>query len=478
MAKSFGGLDKKDAGKRPAPTIEGTAAEVAVAPEVEAGAETNKAPDDAPEVETEPEPEPVQAASDEAPDGSKRIEFGPPPPERAPRLKRFASYLGAGLLGGAVGAAGAGLAWNGLQLSEPGGAPDLAALEQRLAKLEAAPPPGPSLDDATAIATLEGRIKALEGRAAESAPELSTFAERITELETAMKTLADTAQEGGSVADAAVLTERIAEAEKRLQVKIDAALAEADLESTAAVQALKSEIGELRAKLGALAEAELGTADGSALAPELNALEERLAKLEAALPGLEDAVSKGGAEAKSAALAIAFANLTAAVDAGRPYATELDTLKALSSSAGDLGVLPAHAATGIPTLPELVRSFTPARDAALAAETPPPAADASLLDRLLASLNGLVKIRRVDAAAPGDGTSAALARAEALLGKGNLEAAIKEVDALDGAARASFSTWLDQAKARAGVASSLQRLEGLLLVGLGGGGQTPGQDEN
>ncbi len=327
------------------------------------------------------------------------------------------------------------------------------------------------------FAALEGRIKALEGRAAESAPELSSLAERITDLETAMKTLADTAQEGGSVADAAALTERIAEAEKRLQAKIDAALAEADLESTAAVQALKTEIGELRSKLGALAEAELGTAEASDLSPELDALQERLAKLEAALPGLEEAIGKEGADAKSAALAIAFANLSAAVDAGRPYATELDTLKALSPSADDLGVLPAHAATGIPTLPELVRGFTTARDAALSAETPPPAADASLLDRLLASLNGLVKIRRVDAAAPGEGTVAVLARAEAQLGKGNLDGAIKEVEALDGAARAAFSAWLDQARARVGAAGSLKRLEGLLLVSLGGA-QTPAQDEN
>ena len=472
MANSFGDRDQKDAGKRPAPTIEGTATEVNVEPEAEA--KTSAEPEAA-EVRDEPEAEPERP--EDAAEASKRIEFGPPPRERAPRLKRFASYLGAALLGGAVGAAGAGLAWNGLQLDGQARTPDIAALEERLAKLEAAPPPAPSLDDATALATLEGRIKALEGRAAEATPELSSLAERITEVETAMKTLAETAQEGGSVADAAVLTERIAEAEKRLQAKIDAALAEAELESTAAVQALKTEIGELRAKLGALAEAELGTTEPAEIAPELNALGERLAKLEAALPGLEEAVGKSGAEAKSAALAIAFANLTAAVDAGRTYAAELDTLKALSPSAEDLGVLPPHAATGIPTLPELTRSFAAARDAALAAEAPPPSADASLLDRLFASLSGLVKVRRVDAAAPSDGAGATLARAEASLSQGKLDAAIKEVEALDGPARAAFSTWLEQAKARAGVASSLQRLEGLLLVGLGGG-QSPVQDEN
>jgi hypothetical protein len=474
MAKSFEDRSKKEAGKRPAQTIDGTATEVAAEPEVEAAAESDAAPDAAPEVETEPELTPT----DEATEGSRRLEFGPPPPERASRFKRFASYLGAGLLGGAVGAAGAGFAWNGLNPGATSQAPDLSAIEQRLAKLEQGPPPGPaSLSEAEALADLDGRIKALETRGTDVVPEFSGLAERVTELEATMKTLAETAQEGGSVADAAALTERISEAEKRLESKIEAALAEAELESTASVQALKAEIGEVRAKLGALAEAELGTSEASDLKPELASLDERLDKLEAALPGLEEAVGKEGAQAKSAALAIAFANLSASVDAGRPYVTELETLSALSPDAKDLGVLPPHAQTGIPTLPDLVRSFATARDAALAAETPAPAADASLLDRLFASLNGLVKIRRVDAAAPGDGTSAALARAEALLGQDNLDGAIKEVETLDGAARAAFSAWLDQAKARAGAADSLRRLEGLLLASIGGA-QAPAETEN
>lgn len=472
MAKSFGDPDKKAAGKRPAQTIDGTATEIAAEPEVEAAPETSAPPDNEPEVQAKPE----QIPSDET-DGSKRLEFGPPPPERAPRLKRFASYLGAGLLGGAVGAAGAGIAWNGLNPGATSQAPDLSAIEQRLAKLEATPAPAASTDATEALAAIDERIKALETGPTDPVPEFSELAVRVTELETSLKTLAETAQDGGSVADAAALTERIGEAEKRLEAKIEAALAEAELESAASVQTLKAEIGEVRAKLGALAEAELGTADLSELKPEINSLEERLAKLETALPGLEQAVGKEGAQAKAAALAIAFANLSASVDAGRPYATELDTLKALSPDAKDLGVLPAHAQTGIPTLPELARAFATARDAALAADAPAPSADASLLDRLLASLNGLVKIRRVDAAAPGDGTSATLARAQAALGKDSLEGAIKEVETLDGAPRAAFSTWLDQAKARVGAADSLRRLEGLLLASLGGA-QAPAGTEN
>ena len=146
MANSFGDLDKKDAGKRPAPTIEGTATEIAVEPpRSRRGRDGQRL---GPSPRSRPRPRrPLRRATRRAQAGR----IWPAAAERAPRLKRFASYLGAGLLGGAVGAAGAGLAWNGLQPGGPGGAPDLATLEQRLAKLEAAPPPAASPDDAEVL---------------------------------------------------------------------------------------------------------------------------------------------------------------------------------------------------------------------------------------------------------------------------------------------------------------------------------------
>jgi hypothetical protein len=154
------------------------------------------------------------------------------------------------------------------------------------------------------------------------------------------------------------------------------------------------------------------------------------------------------------------------VSEGRPFATELDTISTLSPSATDLGALPAYAEKGIPTLPELARSFDAAKDAGLAAVAPP--ASGSLLDSLMASAESLVKIRRVDAAATGDTPSAVLARAEAALDKGDLAAAVKEVGTLQGATRDAFSGWLDQARARLGADETLKRLESLLLVSVGG----------
>jgi hypothetical protein len=280
-----------------------------------------------------------------------------------------------------------------------------------------------------------------------------------------MKTLADAAKQGGSVADAAAVSQQINQAEQRLQGKIDTALA-SESSNASTIQEMQNSISELKAKIAALADAELGTGDSN----ELSELSARVSKIEKALPELATAASRGAADTKSAAVTIAFANLRAAVSEGRPFATELDTIGTLSPSATDLGALPAYAEKGIPTVPELARSFDAAKDSALAA-TAPPSTGGSLLDRLMASAESLVKVRRVDATATGDTPSAVLARAEAALDKGDLATAVKEVGTLQGAPRNAFSGWLDQARSRLDADETLKRLESLLLVSVSGGAE-------
>ena len=464
MADPFGDQDQSPggAGKRPAQTIEGTATELSVEPE--------------PTAEARAEPEPSESGSEGRPYlAGGRAEGGeaetpPPPPQTSlPELRSFVTHLAAGLLGGLVGVVALALAWGGLNLGqESGPSPDIAKLEQRLAKLEAAPPaPG----NAEAVAQLESRIKVLEDGSKDSSPELSALAGRVTQLETSLKTLAETAQEGGSIADAAAIGQQIAEAEQRLDAKIAAALAAGEAANAATIKQVQSEIAELKAKFAALAEAELGTGELTDLGPGLAALTERIAKLEATLPELAGAIGKQAAGAKSAAAAIAFANLRSAVSEGRPYAAELVTIGALAPALGDLGVLPAYAEKGIPTLPELSRSFATAEDSALAATAPAPSG--SFLDNLMASAESLVKIKRIDEPATGEGPGAALARAKAALDKGDLALAVKEVETLDGAPRDAFSAWLGQARARLSADETLTRLEGLLLVSLSGDDQAP-----
>jgi hypothetical protein len=457
MADPFGDLDKSGANKRPAQTIEGTATEVSVEP--------------APKADPRAEAEPVQASEAQSHFADEGGEAGSPPPPRTslPELKSFMTHLAAGLLGGLIGVIALAFAWGGLSGSkETGPSPEIAKLEERLAKLEAAPPPS---GDAETLAKLESRIAQLEESAKQAPPELADLSKRVAQLETSLKSLAETAQQGGSIASAAAIDQQIAAAEQRLDAKIAEALAKGESADGSAISQIKSEMSELKAKIGALAQ--LGTGENAELLPELSTLSERIGKLEATLPKIAGAIGKEAEGAKSAAVAIAFANLRAAVSDGRPYSAELDTISALAPSVTDLGVLPAYAEKGIPTLPELARSFAATRDGALAAAAP--ASNESLVGSLMASAQSLVKIKRIDQPATGEGPGAALARAEAALDKGDLAAAVKDVETLDGAPREAFSAWLGEAHARLAADETLTRLEGVLLVSMGGDAQAPQQ---
>jgi hypothetical protein len=445
--QNFGGK-----GKRPAQTLEGTATEISVEPAREQAA---RGEPDGTQTEAENESESFDETE------AREHEDAPPARVSLPELKSFVTHLAAGVLGGLVGVIALALAWGVPSGKSGGNAPDIASLDQRIAKLESAPAPSGNAEE---VAELDTRVKAIEQRPEKPAPDLSDLTSRVAQLEASLKSLADAAKQGGSVADAAAVTQQINQAEQRLQGKIDTALA-SEGTNASTIQEMQKSISELKAKMAALADAELGTSDNT----ELSELSQRVGKIEKALPELATAASKGAEDTKSAAVAIAFANLRAAVSEGRPFATELDTISTLSPSATDLGVLPAYAEKGIPTVPELARSFDAAKDAALAAAAPP--STGSFLDNLMASAESLVKIRRVDAAASGDTPSAVLARAEAAVDKGDLAAAVKEVGTLQGALREAFSGWLDQARARLGADETLKRLESLLLVSVSGGAE-------
>jgi len=500
MAGSFGKKDngQDQAGTRPVPTIEGTATEVVVEPDATA---KDSAAEDAASAKTEESAASVGESADEtaaedsdskdsdskatgseeseeaepeaiaAPETEPAVTAGPPP-RRGSGGRGILGNLTAGLLGGLIGAGALAFAWVYLPMNEPvvepAKAPDLSPLEDRLAKLENAPAPQTDQGLTDQVAKLEARIADLAGQEAKVPPEVTALTDRVAKLETSLAAMADAAQDGGSVGDAAAISQQIGAAEQRLDGKLETALADAKAATAASLEAMKKEIAGLDAKLRALANAELSSGESARLVPEIAAINERLSKLESALPALLDAVDEEADGTKAATQAIAFANLRAAVSEGRPYATELATLAAISPGAGDLGRLLDYEDKGIPTLPELTRAFKEARAKALSA--PAPTADGSIIDRFVASAESLVKVRRVDAEAEGDGPDAVLARAEAQLEKGNLAASVTEVETLQGAQHAAFADWIDQARARLGADETLQRLENILLVSLGGSG--------
>jgi len=466
------------AGKRPTPTIEGTATEVNVAPDPETEksdepeapgtkdgapeADGLTSPDDAGETDDAGDAEQAEQPTAAEITGQRNTGGRSAAAVVLGVLTSFLTHAVAGLVGAA--ALLAAITWDYLPIGAPTEPQDLTPLESRIATLEQAPA---TPDNSAALSKLETRLGDLEGKAPETSPEVTALADRVSQLETSLNSVAEAAKDGGSVADAAAISQQINEAEKRLDTKIDSALAETKSADGASIAELKTEVAGIAAKLKALTKAELGGGDAARLGPEITDLDQRLGKIESTLPALLDAIDEENADTKSATLAIAFANLRAAVNEGRPYSAELSTLAALSPGAGDLGGLLDYEDQGIPTLRELTASFEEAREAALIATEP--TSDDSVLDRLMSSAESLVKVRRVDATAEGDTRDAVLARAEAQLDAGNLAEAVKEVETLKGAPREAFAGWLDAAHARLEVDATLQKLQSILLVSLGGG---------
>ena len=465
MVEPFGGQDNDGGlGKRPPQTIEGTATEVSVEPAPGEAASGKPSPGEplseaTARAETDAStgaPAEKPAASGPAAGGVKKAPKSPPPRTSPSELKGFFTHLAAGLLGGLAGVVALAFTW-GLSGPETQ-APDLAGVEQRLAKLEAEPAPAGD----QALAALDARVKSLEERKSDPQADLSQLSSRLSKIEASMDALIKTAEEGGSIADAAALDAKIGEIEERLDGKIASALAAQDATQAKSLEAVEEEISSLKAKLGALAEAKLG--DGEA-GPELQALDQRIAKLETALPNLANAIEQGSATMQAGAAAIAFANLREAVDAGRPYAPELDALVALAPKLGNFGVLPSRADKGIPTAQALAASLRQAAQAS--ARTAQGAADASFIDSVIASAKSAVQIKRVDAGASA-GPDAALSRAEQSLRQGDLAAAVKEVETLPDASRQALAPWLEEARARLAAEETLAGLETTLLSSLSG----------
>ena len=196
---------------------------------------------------------------------------------------------------------------------------------------------------------------------------------------------------------------------------------------------------------------------GPGTAERLAELDQRLTVLEARPAASSDA---------SAALAFALARLERALAGGGSYAGELDRVQELidrlSDAKGGGGILGATgelrkwAATGVVPLPELRQRFSGLARDVLRARRPPP--DAGWTDRALAALSGLVTVRRTGAR-PGGGAESILARAEAALAAGDLEAAVRELAALGEPELAAAEPWLDDAQDRLAAGRALALLE-------------------
>lgn len=310
---------------------------------------------------------------------------------------------------------------------------------------------------------------------------------------------ADAARVANTTVDAArkELTARLDDLEKRLRA-VSASAAERPSASPApSTQAGPDPaIADLRGRVEALEQrpAASGAAPTPAPAPsnveaekEIAVLTREIAALRATLGALDQAVATQRDQAKALSEAVGARNsgeqkaLTAArastviglaarlagsIDAGVPFASDLNLLQPLAQDDAKLGEIVAalqpHAQTGVASRAALDAEFPAVAKAALAEDL----ADDSYGERLLGKLRGLVSLRRVGDV-PGDTTEAKLARAEQALHAGNIAKAVELVKSLPPQASKATAGWLARAEAHLAAKRSLDQLAGYAVNQLG-----------
>ena len=168
-----------------------------------------------------------------------------------------------------------------------------------------------------------------------------------------------------------------------------------------------------------------------------------VADLKARVQRLE---SEERATVDAASAALAAASLNQAADTSRPFARDVDALSRALPDSRDLEILRGLAQVGAPPRSALAAEFPDVAQKAVYASHAP-GDQASLLTRIFHAISAVITIRRTDRLT-GDDPDAVLARAERAVGDGDLETALKELNALPLAGRDAVAAWREKASRR------------------------------
>jgi len=264
-------------------------------------------------------------------------------------------------------------------------------------------------------------------------------------------------------------SDRIANLETRVNQLAGAQSAGTGI-STNDATSLKDRVDALEARLSAL-EMQAQSAPGS---PDIAS---RLAALEAEVARAGDKETQGellgrvtrlesqnsGESLRRAGSVLALATLARATRDASSFRVELDALAGTAPNDPVIAVLQPIADTGAPTTAILAGRFAQVARATLDAERKAGATD--IFSRLWASVTGLVSIRPVGNA-EGSTTADRLARAEAALGRDDLATAVRETEALTGAAASTMAPWLKDARARLTIERAVAQMDARIVQAL------------
>jgi hypothetical protein len=459
--------------RRRPPTIELTATEVEAAAAREAPrpdppdpAESRAAPAEPPPgaaAQGEPSPGPVLAEPPpatarpnpaEANHAAAQPDLQPEEPWHAAARARVAAWIASEqrrpfVAGGIAGAAAILLVvavfWAaGVFATRDGSADALAArlvsLEAQVRELANRPAPAPQAIDTKVLDDLAARLGKIE--TVVSAPRTdSALTNRVTGIEGAMRPIAD------AVTDLSRRIDNAAAAARDARSRADAAAAAA----SAAEQKAAERAGEPRVARS-----------------DVEALANRIAALEKSTKSMGDELTRRAAEDAGDRVeraAIAAEALRAAIERGDPYFSELATLRALGVEPKSLAALEPFAAAGVPrpdALADELKALTPAMLQAARGTT----RESGILDKLRASAERLVRIRRVGDAA-GDDPERVIARIEVKAANADLAGPLDEMAKLPEAVRAPAAAWMHKAEARGAAITAGRRLAAEALAALG-----------
>ena len=229
-----------------------------------------------------------------------------------------------------------------------------------------------------------------------------------------------------------------------------------DPAAAARVDALEKSVASLRSDLAGLrAQSEKLASDVNAVksaprdaapAPDLSAINDRVAGLERAARANSSAIAQENAKpADDVALRriVAASLLDVLVRIGDPYPAALTAAKSLAPNPDTLKPLDGFATSGVPSPAVLSRELL-----ALVPKLSPPAPETSttgtgLVDRLRAGASTLVRIERTDAIGSDPGNVVARVTAAAL--RNDYKEARRELLTLPAADRAAAQAWLEKA---------------------------------
>jgi hypothetical protein len=296
----------------------------------------------------------------------------------------------------------------------------LSALTERTASLE---------NNTANLAALEARLANIEAQPS-SGPDVAAVGDRLTSVDETLAAVRDESTQLAATVDA-------------LQIKL--------------AEDLKAALALVEDRLVALEQSRPGD---PALTETVEALQSRTGALESAL---DRSVGR-------AALVASLSTLRATAQSGRPFNTELQTVRALSVTmqvprlVDPLDRLAVLAETGLPTLVGLQRSFsTLAGRAAQGA----PSGDETWVGQTLNRVTSLVTVRRTGEIV-GQSAEAVVARTERFLEEGDLARAVAEASILAGQS-VEVDGWLSRAQRRLDAERALDDL-GTQVLAISGAG--------